>query len=317
MKLIDIYRYVISRGIAKDPRSPVEIRSELDKKRREYSKLKGIDRASFDKESLKNPYADTRILFGDPTKEITTIMVGIDMESSEILAADRLNERGASIDLVMAHHPEGGAWASLYDVMSMQAVVLRKFGIPMEVALDQLKERIDEVRRSLSPANHFRSVDMARLFNLPYMCAHTPADNHVQDYLQRIFDSKRPKKVKDVLSLLKAIPEYSEALKRNAGPKILIGSPEKPAGRVFVDMTGGTEGSKKIFSRLSQAGVGTIVAMHISEEHFKNAKDEHINIIVAGHIASDSLGLNLLLDGLGKKTPVRLIPSSGFIRVRR
>ena len=97
----------------------------------------------------------------------------------------------------------------------------------------------------------------------------------------------------------------------------MIGDPKKDAGKVFVDMTGGTEGPKKIFPRLSQAGVGTIVAMHLSEEHFKHAKDEHINVVIAGHIASDTLGLNLLLDEIEKSGKLNIIPCSGFIRVKR
>jgi predicted ATPase len=36
--------------------------------------------------------------------------------------------------------------------------------------------------------------------------------------------------------------------------------------------------------------------MHLSEDHYKHAKGEHINVVIAGHIASDNLGLNLLLD---------------------
>ncbi len=317
MRLIDIYNLAIKKGIDKDPRSTSEIQKEISNKKREYRKLKGVDRSSYDTEKFHNPYADTRILYGDPFKVIKTIMVGIDMESNELLAADRLNERGAAIDLVMAHHPEGIAWSALYDVMHMQVLILKKFGIPLEVAEDQMKDRIDEVRRSVSASNHFRSVDIARLLNIPYMCVHTPADNHVQDHLQRAFDRKKPKKLSDVLAMLKVIPEYADGLKKNAGPKILIGEPGRPAGKVFIDMTGGTEGSKKIFARLSQAGVGTIVAMHLGEDHFKNAKSEHINVVIAGHIASDNLGLNLLLDGIEKKEKFNIIPCSGFIRVRR
>ncbi len=106
-------------------------------------------------------------------------------------------------------------------------------------------------------------------------------------------------------------------MKKNAGPRILIGEAKKKAGKVFVDMTGGTEGPKRIFPRLSQAGVGTIVAMHLSEEHFKNAKTEFINVVIASHIASDTLGLNLLLDGLEKKEKLKIIPCSGYVRIRR
>jgi putative NIF3 family GTP cyclohydrolase 1 type 2 len=121
----------------------------------------------------------------------------------------------------------------------------------------------------------------------------------------------------EVLNILKAIPEYTDALKKHAGPRILIGDAKKKAGKIFVDMTGGTEGPKRIFPRLAQAGVGTIVAMHLSEEHFKNAKAEMMNVIIAGHIASDTLGLNLLLDEVEKREKMRVIPCSGFVRMRR
>lgn len=317
MKLIDIYNLAVKKGIEQDPRTKRQIQEELNKTKSEFRKLKGIDKEAFDRLSLKNPYADTRILYGDPNGNIKTIIVGIDMEAPEIIAVDRLNEKGAEIDLVMAHHPEGVAWARFYDVMHLQVAVLKKFGISLEVGEHLLKDRIGEVERAVAPANHFRSVDIARLLDIPFMCVHTPADNHVTNYLQKLFNRKKPKKVSHLLAILKNIPEYSDALKKKAGPRILIGDPNKDAGRIFVDMTGGTEGSKKVFARLSQAGVGTIIAMHLSEEHFKSAKDEHMNIVIAGHIASDTLGLNLFLDEIEKIEKINVIPCSGFVRIKR
>jgi len=318
MKLINIYKMAVKKGIEKDPRSRLEISRELAEARRGFRRLKGADKRAFDKESLTNPYADTRILYGDPDKNIKSVMIGIDMEGPEILAADRLNERGdEAIDLVMAHHPEGAAWARFYDVMKLQVAMLNKMGIPRAVGERLLKDRMGEVERAVAPANHLRSVDIARLMDIPFMCVHTPADNHVASYLQKMFDGKRPKKLGQAAAMLKNIPEYADGLRKNAGPRILIGDPDKSAGRIFVDMTGGTEGPKKIFPRLSQAGVGTIVAMHLSEEHFKNAKEEAINVIIAGHIASDTLGLNLLLDEIEKVERLKIIPASGFVRIRR
>ncbi|MFH1189959.1 MAG: NGG1p interacting factor NIF3 [Candidatus Omnitrophota bacterium] len=318
MKLIDIYRNAVKKGISRDPRSAREIKEEFNKARREYKKLSGPDKRAFDKERFTNPYADTRILYGDPQAEIRTIMVGVDMEAPEILAAERLNDRGSPVDLVMAHHPEGAAWANFYDVMKIQVAMFAKFGIPKEIGEAMLKERMGEVERAVAPANHSRSVDIARLLDIPFMCCHTPADNHVASYLQDLLDRKAPADLAGVVAILKAIPEYADGLKKGAGPKILIGEPKKKAGRIFVDMTGGTEGPKKIFPRLSQAGVGTIVCMHLSEEHFKHAKDEHINVVIAGHMASDTIGLNLLIDRLQKMDrSITIIPCSGFIRVKR
>ena len=317
MKLIDIYRFIVKKGIEKDPRSKAEIKQALAMARKECRSLRSVDSKCYDKERLVNPYADTRILNGKPDQDISTIMVGIDMEGPEILLADRLNEKGKNIDLVMAHHPEGAAYANFYHVMHIQENSLAKMGIPIEVGRELLKERMGEVERAVAPANHLRSVDIAKLLDMPYMCVHTPADNHVNNFLQKILDKRRPNTLTDVLNILKAIPEYTDALKKNAGPRILIGEPKKKCGKVFVDMTGGTEGPKRIFPRLSQAGVGTIVAMHLSEEHFKIAKIEHINVVIAGHIASDTLGLNLLLDELERKEKFRIIPCSGYVRIRR
>jgi NIF3 (NGG1p interacting factor 3). len=317
MKLKEIYDFVVKRGIEKDPRSKSQIMDVLAQSKKEFRKLKGIDARCYDKERFTNPYADTRILHGDPERDIKSLIIGIDMEGPELLVADRLNEKGSNIDLVVAHHPEGRAYANFYDVMHLQGNVFENLGVPLEIGKELLKERMGEVGRAVSGANHMRSADIAKLLDIPYMCVHTPADNHVTNYLQGIFDKRKPKTLNDVLNILKAVPEYTDALKKHAGPTLLIGEGKKKCGKVFVDMTGGTEGPKRIFSRLSQAGVGTIVAMHLSEEHFKQAKAEFINVIIAGHIASDTLGLNLLLDSLEKREKIRIVPCSGFVRIKR
>ena len=98
---------------------------------------------------------------------------------------------------------------------------------------------------------------------------------------------------------------------------MILGEPARRAGRIFVDMTGGTEGSKDIFKKLSEAGVSTIVCMHLSEEHFKKAQEEHMNVVVAGHIASDNVGLNMILDELEKKAKFKILACSGFRRFAR
>jgi hypothetical protein len=46
------------------------------------------------------------------------------------------------------------------------------------------------------------------------------------------------------------------------------------------------------------------------------ASEFHMNVVIAGHISSDSLGMNLFLDELEKKG-VEIVPCSGLIRVKR
>jgi len=315
--LQEFYELAIQFGIDADPRGRATVEKELSETRKAFDELKPDEKESFDTERLKNPYADSRVLHGNPDRNVKKILIGIDMETPEMLLADRLNQKGAGIDLVLAHHPEGRAYANFYEVMKMQADILNRFGVPINVAENQLSSRMKEVERSLLPVNHTRPVDAARLLDIPYICLHTPADNMVSSYLQARFDRESPSRLKDVVKLLKEIPEYREAIRNNAGPRILIGSDDQRTGKLFVEMTGGTSGSKETIERLSQSGVGTIVGMHMSEDHRKEAERHHLHVVIAGHISSDSLGLNLLLDAIEKRTPLQVLECSGFRRVKR
>jgi len=317
MTLRDIYQRAIETGIAHDPRGRDAVNKELSRLEKEYQDLKKEEQDLFDRESLQNPYADSRILHGNGNGEVQRVLVGIDIEVGEILLADRLRARGEKIDLVIAHHPEGTAFANLPAVMYMQSDILSRFGVPINIAEDLMEGRAKEIERRLMPLNHSRAVDAARLLDIPFLCLHTPADNMVVTFLQRMFDERAPYTLSDVIDILNAVPEYRESQKNGAGPKILQGSKARRAGKIFVDMTGGTEGSKDIFKSLTTAGVNTIVGMHISEEHRKEAEKNHLNIVIAGHISSDNLGMNLLIDESWEGAGIDVLSCSGFSRVRR
>ncbi|HAH20969.1 MAG: NGG1p interacting factor NIF3 [Omnitrophica WOR_2 bacterium GWF2_43_52] len=315
MTLKKLYELIVKLGISRDPRG-VAMREYFSAIRKEYRGLRGVERRYFDREALTNPFSDTRILYGDREHRVKKILVGIDIEAPEILLADKIREKDG-LDLVIAHHPEGIAYAGLAEVMRVHNFILQKLGLHKEVVDDFVKERSNEVARRISSANHSRAVDAARLLNIPFLCCHTPSDNFVAGYLQALLDKSKPKKVGDIMNILYKIPEYTGALIRKAGPKIVLGKAGKKAGKVFVDMTGGTEGPKELFARLSQAGVGTLVCMHLSEEHFAKVKPEHINVVIAGHMASDNLGLNLLFDKIESVEKLDIECCSGFERIRR
>lgn len=316
MKIREIYELAVRMGVKADPRGEDGIKKELARRKREFDDFKDSEKKDFDGESLRNPYSDTRILNGDPGEDVRGVLAGIDMEVGEVLLADRLREKGRRIDLIISHHPEGKALAALHDVMHIQEDELYQLGVPVNVAEGLLAGRIAEVERRLMPVNHNRAVDAASLLGIPFMCVHTPADNLVQDFLNRYLGRKAAETVGDVVKALKELPEYREAARRNAGPKVIVGKEKGRSGKIFVDMTGGTSGSRDSYEKMAAAGVGTIVGMHMSEEHRKEAEKHHINVVIAGHMASDSLGLNLFLDELAR-WGVEIIPCSGLLRVSR
>ncbi len=313
MKINEIYNLAIERGVEADFRGKEGIKKFLERKREKYEKLEDKEKEEFDKEALKNPYLDSRIYHIATDIEIKKILVGIDIESAEILIAKELG----AVDLVIAHHPLGRGLAHLADVMDLQCDVLNFYGVPINIAEGLMKERIDEVARGVNKLNHQRTVDTAKLLKVNLMNSHTPCDNLAANFLKNLIEKERPERISDLMDLLKEIPEYKEALKIGAGPKIFVGDKENRCGKIaLTEITGGTEGSPKIYEKMAQAGIGTIIGMHQSEEHRKEAESANINVVIAGHMSSDSLGMNIFLDELEKKG-IEIIPYSGLIRISR
>jgi F420-dependent methylenetetrahydromethanopterin dehydrogenase len=134
------------------------------------------------------------------------------------------------------------------------------------------------------------------------MCVHTPADKIgealVQAYLDEKFREKPETTVQEVVEALEGIDEYKNSARK---PVIRVGSKESYAGKIYVLMSGLTGPGPKILKAYFEAGVGTLVLMHIPEKDAKEVKEQGIgNIVVAGHMSSDSLGLNKIAQSWAK-----------------
>lgn len=313
MKIQDIQNLSIKMGIEADFRGTNGVQKFLNNKKKRFEALSEKDKQEFDQEELQNPYMDSLVYNISEDREIKKILVGIDIGPEEILIAKELG----NIDLVIGHHPIGKGLAQLADVMHLQADVYNYYGVPINVAEGLMRERISEVARGVNSSNHQRTVDSARLLKINLMNAHTTCDNLAAKFLKNFIEAKNPERVGDLISILKEIPEYKEAMKIGVGPKIFVGGSENRCGKIaMAEITGGTEGSPKLYEKMAQAGVGTVIGMHISEEHRKEAEQAHINVVIAGHMSSDSLGVNLLVDEL-EKNGIEIIACSGFTRFSR
>ena len=319
MNIQEIYKLAINMGIKNDFRSKKQIAKQLKRIMEKYQKLSEEEQEIFDKEKMSNPYPDTRIHFSDGKKSIKRVLAGIDIDSGDLMIAKYLSDKNPkkTIDLAINHHPVGKGLADLTDVMHLQADVLAMYGIPINIAESLLKVRISEVARGVNPANHFKVVDSARNIGVSLMNVHTPADNLVAKFIENKIKKDKPEYINDILKSLLEIPEYKEAAKKGFGPTLFTGDKDNRCGKIaLTEITGGTDGSPKIYEKMANAGIGTIISMHQSEEHKKEAEKAHINIVIAGHISSDSLGMNLFLDELEKKG-IEIVPCGGLIRISR
>ncbi len=317
MTLEELYLRAVETGMENDPRGADCARGEIEDASKELDELPEDEKEFFDAERLRNPYGDTRILNGEPSTAIRTVLAGIDIGEGELVLADRLIEKGRSIDAVIAHHPSARGLAGLPGVMRIQPGLYAAAGVPIGQAESVMEPRIKEVADRVSPVNQQRAADAARLLGVPLACFHTVADNCVSTFLDTLFKREKPRTLGDVMELLNDIPEYDRARRDGSGPMIVTGSKKSSAGEIFIEMTGGTEGATEMYQKLARSsGVSTLVGMHYSKEHVEAAKKEGFNIVLAGHISSDNVGMNVLFDAcFGAE--VEVIEASGFRRVSR
>ena len=278
-----------------------------------------MDKELFDEERTWNPYSDSRIINGSGNEEVKTLMVGVDIETPEVLLADRLKQKGTKIDALFIHHPEGRALADLEKVMPLQIDLLAGVGVPVNVTESQLRPRMSKIWRSIHADNLFRTERAAELLGIPAFTCHTPTDNLVWAYMEEHISSKPFDTLGEVINAIHGIEEY-EWYGKKGNPAIIAHGDEdgRPGKIAATDFTGGTNGPEEFVASQAKAGVGTVLSMHVTEKEMELAKKYHMNFIQCSHMASDALGINLMLDIVKKKEKkLSTIDTSGFIRVER
>ena len=243
-------------------------------------------------------------------------MWGIDITPGELLLADRLREKGQRIDAVVAHHPTGRSRNPFPKVMSMQADIFHDCGVPINVAEGLMGPRMDEVLYNVMGSNYNQAADTARLLGIPFFNIHSAADNMVQEFLEKKVEERCPRRLEDIIDMLMEEPEYKQAARLNDPPRIIVGKKDSRCGGVIAKMTGGTSAPDGIYEELQKAGVGTVVAMHMPNSSVEVCRKCHINVVISGHMASDSLGVNLICDEW-ERHGIEVFGAAGFTRFSR
>lgn len=243
-------------------------------------------------------------------ENIEKVLFGVDMDTAELMLA-----RDLGYDLVISHHPKADeAVVNFHEVMDIQIKKMMSFGIPINKAQKALKAKQNSVEIGHHVMNYDRSGSAAKLLNMPYMNIHLPADligeRYVQSYLNDKFEDKAFARLEDIIEALSSLEVYKRAKTK---PVIRCGGPKDYAGKIAVLYAGGTNGGEDVYKAYFEAGVGTIIAMHAPENVINAVKAQNIgNIIVAGHMASDTIGIEIIIKALEQKG-LNITPLSGVL----
>jgi len=223
-----------------------------------------------------------------PGEGIRKVLMGVDMDTAELMLAQQLG-----YDCVVSHHPRNTD-VDMLGVLNDHIRKLEALGVPRNKSQKLLAERKKELDYMLHVSNSRRSESAAKLLNMPFMCIHTPTDiigeAIVQEFLDKKFGGKPETTVQELVDALEEIGEYKNSARK---PVIRVGAKDSYAGKIYVLMSGLTGPGPKITKEYFEAGVGTLILMHIPEKDAKEIEEQGIgNVVVAGHMSSDSLGLN-------------------------
>ena len=317
MTLSEFYRSAVEVGMAADCRGNEALEQNMRDLRERVAVMSDSEKAMFDRERLTNPFGDTRIAFGRPDTELSRVLIGIDIDASELLLAAELSRRDQPVDAVIAHHASSiaGGMGSKYDTAIPQVGIAVEAGVPAPRAWKLVQEVIGTEDSSWN----LRSLQVAEALDLPLMTVHSPADACLDELARTDIEREQPATVGALVDLVEAWPEcrWLKAKARH-GVTVDCGDRRAPLGRVYRCLYGGWNPTPALFEELCKAGVGTFLVVASSAPFRDIAPKYGASIVVIPHYPADNAGINIMLDRIMPDgDSFEIIPVSNYVRCRR
>lgn len=274
-------------------------------------KMKEMLQIALDLAGLEAMPEDSGCVF-DNEKDITKVLAGIDMTATELMIAKQLG-----FDCVAQHHPNGIVnkdTGALFARDHMKK--LMECGVPANHAQKLAYSRKTKMHQGMHARNMGNMSSIAKLLDINDLALHTPADILAERYTQKLLDDLSARKpdctCQDVIDELLTVREYQEAYDTQK-PEIWVGNKDSIAGKIYVVMYGVGAPNAEEYNAMADAGIGTFITMHATPEVIEGVKKHNkANLIVAGHMSSDSLGFNQILDAWEAKG-IEIVRINGII----
>ncbi len=225
---------------------------------------------------------------------IKKVLFGIDIDNAVLLYA-----KNNGYDLVIGHHPTGSR-LGLSKVFERNIQMMAENGVPIKDAEAAVKDKALAIEIGNHSTNYSSIPDFAKLIGMPYMNIHMPCDEIgrkiIQDKIDDVCLKYKDISLGELNKILNGVPEIKNAKTKS---EIRIGNPLSKAGKVIFSHGRGTNGGVKIAEAYYKTGFDTVIYIHISYGDYVKLKSKNEgNLIITGHIASDSVGINPFIQEL-------------------
>ena len=231
-----------------------------------------------------------------PGDGLERVLFGIDLKAAELMIA---SARG--FDCAVSHHPVGGSSTlRFHEVLERHVDQMVGAGVPRDVAEETMRATIEERRVLSSMTNYDHDPSVAELLGIPYLNVHTPLDE-----IGRRRMGEAAAGLGEGATVAELVDRFYETFGefRNAATEIevRVGRPENRIGRVVVSHGAGTNGGYPVAKAYFDHGIDTVIYIHCRPGDAKKLADafgEAKNLVVTGHVASDSVGINPYVERL-------------------
>lgn len=232
-------------------------------------------------------------------KQIRKVMIAIDVGTAELVLA-----RSLGCDAVIAHHPIGVASVNFYRVFDRHVDYMIEHGVPQSIARNAVAKLKERVETRTHADIYSDVVGAAKAMKMPLVNIHQPCDEYMRQVILRAIKNGKAERVSDLVESVARIPEFKRAATK---VKVRLGSEKNKAGHWALVVAAGTNGGFPIAKAYFEHGVDTVIYLHVDYGDLTKLREEKLegNLVVLGHLAGDSIGLNGLgdrLEGIGVET---------------
>jgi hypothetical protein len=242
-----------------------------------------------------------------PGRGIRKVLIGVDISAGELVFA-----RQFGFDAVIAHHPIGlvDAWQCFLTHVEH----LTRAGVPRQEAEQAIAVRLEALQVRGQAENFDRLTSLARLLDMPLLNIHQPLDEVGRRILQEVMDDcsryNPDVTLREVAGAFAALPEFRASPTR---VNIAVGEPRARAGRMVMSHGAYTNGGFDIASAYYRHGVDTVTYIHIDPAELVRIRAAGAGqLLIAGHIASDAVGINVYIRAL-EALGIEVVRVSGAI----
>ena len=242
-------------------------------------------------------------------KNIRKILYGIDIGTTELLYAKNNN-----YDCVIAHHPVGVIES--YKEFNRHLNQLQSKGISIEEGEKLIENKINGFKYGNHANNYDAIPAFARLLKIPFLNIHCPSDELgrrlISDSITALVQENPTATLAELQYHLTS--SFVEFQKSKTKIEFAHGNEDEPLGDWIFSHGALTNGGFSIAKAYFDKGVNTVIYIHIAPgELIQIKKLKEGNLVITGHIASDSIGINPLLDEL-EKIGCEITAVGGLIR---